>query len=701
MNKEPIALYIFRFVMGFGLFAFMLLLYWSSVLIEEDMEELKATLQVISKEIKTLHRPQRGIQASSTSNQKKPETLKRGQETTTLADRPHIDPQLPNLLKEDPFYLTTLPKMLGADFEAHGTFEQATIGKPHHLHPFNNWSHINTWTEMCSATVAKMQFGKYETLAPSLAIKMEERRDQKSGVPEYWVHLREGLYWQPLNPKFFDGVILSAHFTQKHPVTAKDFQFFFQAVMNPYNQEPGAISLRNYIGDIEEIRVIDPLTFVVRWKTQIVDDEDGKPVNRMKYIAKQMTGALRPLASFLYQYFPDGSKIIEDDSAPDTYLTNSTWAQNFAQHWAKNYIPSCGPWSFNGMSDKAINFARNGEFYEPLAALATGTRVKFKSSPDSMWQSFKAGNLDSYTLQPDQQLELDDFLNSAQYQKQADAGNSINRLDYLARNYSYIGWNQKKPFFKSRKVRQALTMAIDRERIINQNLNGMGVEITGTFYRYSQAYDASITPWPFDPYKARRYLEEEGWYDSDGDGVIDKVIDGKRTPFIFSLTYYVKNPGSKAISEYIATALKEIGIICHLNGVDIADLSATFEEKSFDAIFLGWALGTPPDDPKQLWHSEGASQQGSSNAIGFSNPEIDAIIEALQYEYDKKKRIALYHRFDAIIHEEQPYTFLFSPKVALLYRNRLQNVFIPADRQDLIPGANVGEPQPNIWWLKP
>ena len=139
---------------------------------------------------------------------------------------------------------------------------------------------------------------------------------------------------------------------------------------------------------------------------------------------------------------------------------------------------------------------------------------------------------------------------------------------------------------------------------------------------------------------------------------------------------------------------------CDLNGVDIADLSAVFDDKGFDALCLGWALGTPPEDPRQLWHSAGAKEPGSSNAVGFANKEADEIIEQLTFESDENKRIALYHRFHEIIHEEQPYTFIYTPKVALLYREYVQNVFIPADRQDLIPGANVPEPNSSIFWIK-
>jgi peptide/nickel transport system substrate-binding protein len=326
--------------------------------------------------------------------------------------------------------------------------------------------------------------------------------------------------------------------------------------------------------------------------------------------------------------------------------------------------------------------------------------VQFKDAPEAIWQDFKMGKLDTYELRPDELIEYENFLKSPMYQQQKAQGLAIHRLDYVDRSFSYIGWNEARVYFQSPAIRRALTMAIDRQRIIQQNLNGMGMEITGPFYRYSTAYDPSITPWPYDPMEAKRLLTQEGWYDSDGDGVVDKTIDGKKVPFRFTLTYYVRSPTAKAIAEYVEQALKEIDVICELRGVDITDLGGIFDDKDFDAVFLAWAQGAPPEEPKQLWASAGAKEKGSSNAIGFANKEIDAIIDELQYEYDLKKRTALYHQFDAIIHQEAPYTFLYTPKASLLYREYVQNVFLPVDRQDLIPGANVAQPQANIFWLK-
>ena len=693
MKKEPLGLYLIRILTGFGLFAFMAMLYWSSLLVEED-------LKVVQIELRQLNNQVRQLKAKSEIIQTAIQSAILGSSNDRLknvsAEYPHMDEKLPNLLSEDPFYEKTLPGLLPVDFEPVGVRKNASIGKPDDLHPFTNFSEASGWVSQCGVQLARLKFGKFETIAPDMALKIEERKQKDLDVPEYWVFLKDGVFWQPLSKKLFDGKIeLAPQFLEKQQVTANDFKFWFDAMMNPHLQEPGAVALRNYLGEIKEIEVIDPLTFVVRWTPKEVDGR-----LKVKYIAKQMTGNLRPLASHIYQYFPDGTKIIEEDSDPEAYRKNSVWAQNFKEHWAKNIIPSCGAWIFEGMSDRQISFRRNREHYAPLDVLVQRSEVAFKNSPDSVWQDFKTGTVDSYNVRPDQLIELKNFLDSDLYKQQEKTGDGIGQLAYAARSYVYLGWNQATPYFKNRNVRLAMTMAINRQRIIDQYLNGMGIEITGPFSHDSSSYDNAITPWLYDPQQARELLEEDGWYDRDGDGVIDKMIDGKRVPFEFSLTYYVKNPTTKSLVEYIATALKEVGIRVKLNGVDIADLSASIDEKSFDAICMGWGLGTPPENPRQLWHSSGAKEPGSSNIVGFVNPEADAIIDALDFEDNPEKRIELYHRFHAIIHEEQPYTFLYAPKTLYLYRKYLQNVFIPADRQDLVPGADIAQPDGSVVWIK-
>lgn len=683
MRKDPFILSLLRslsLVIGVVLLG---LLYWSSSLVEQDLKQIKNALGEIKWELSN-----KTLSVNNTPEKKIGE-----------ASRPHIDPKLPNLLTDDPFRDTVLPRLLGSDFKPRGTRKQATVGKPDSLHPFSNYLEAANWRRSCSVSVANNRFGFFEQYTPGAAIKVEERR-KEDGV-EYWVHLREGMFWQPLEQNWLPSSIqLAPHFLKKHPVTAADFKLYFDVVMNPFVSNPLAVQSRNLFDDILEVRIIDDLTFVVKWKAHPVLMPNGKTEMQPKYLAQSTVMGFTPLAGFVYLYYPDGKKIVEDDASPDTYRKNSTFAETLVEHWAKNVIPSCGPLQFRGMTDRMIRFERNDDYYDPLATLVEGSEVEFKSSPENVWQEFKQGGLDSYSLQADQALEFENFLKSDAYLKQVNNSLKINRLDYIFRAFSYIGWNQARPLFKSSKVRRALTMAIDRNRIIDQILNGMGIKMSAPFYPFSDSYDPSIKPWPYDPAAAKRLLEEEGFADLDGDGIIERIVDGHMQKFEFTLTYYVKNPTTKAICENVSTSLKEIGIKCSLNGVDMADISNIFDDKNFDAYFLAWALGDPPENLRDIWHSSGAKEKGSPNAIGFANAEVDRIIDSLDFEYDRNKRIALYHRFAAIFHEEAPYTLMYTPKIAMLYREYLQNVFLPVDRQDLVPGATVGEPDPSIFWIK-
>lgn len=721
MNKEPIGLYILRYILSFAMLAFMAMLYWSSVLIEQDLKEVRSDISGLKSDLfelksETEMRNQELLQLIKSEQDRQSELFKvllkspavkdlsylELPEKATISSGERMDPTLKNLFSADPFYEKTLPGLLGPQFRPWGVRQGFTVGRPENLHPFSGWAQVSDWLNNCIPPLGTGLFGKYETLAPALAWRMEERKVPGGDGTEFWIFLRDNVYWSPLVQSHFPKEItLAPEFLIKHPVTAHDVKFWYDATMNRYNQEAGAVALRTYLSDIVEVRVIDNLTLAVRWKSQPVLQKDGTTVNKIKYSALNYTaGLFRPLPRFVYQYFPDGTKIVEDGSDPETYRHNSVWAENFREHWAKNVIVSCGGYLFDGMTDKQVRFRRNGSHYNPFDVLVEGLEVEIKESAESAWQGFKAGKIDTYILRSDQLPELEEFLLSPAYHEQERAGLKIHRLDYLSRTYAYIGWNEAKPFFSSAKVRRAMTQAIDRRRIIQQNLNGLGVEITGTFFYNSPSYDKSVEPWPYDPAAAKRLLEEEGWYDSDGDGIVDKKIGDELVPFRFQLTYYVKNSQTKAICEYVATALKEIGVSCQLNGVDIADLSAAFEDRSFDAIVMGWQLGAPPEDPRQLWHSSGAKEKGSSNAVGFANKEADSIIEKLDYEYDHAERIKLYHRFHSLLHEEQPYTFLFTPKSVMVYRDYVQNVFIPAERQDLIPGADVATPDPNVTYLK-
>ena len=94
---------------------------------------------------------------------------------------------------------------------------------------------------------------------------------------------------------------------------------------------------------------------------------------------------------------------------------------------------------------------------------------------------------------------------------------------------------------------------------------------------------------------------------------------------------------------------------------------------------MGWG-GDVIDDPYQIWHSSQAKE--GSNYIGYVNKEVDRIIEEARTEFDEEKRNALYRRFSEILHDEQPYTFMYSGPGFMIANRRLHNIKVHKLRLD-------------------
>ncbi|ANH78399.1 ABC transporter substrate-binding protein [Candidatus Chlamydia sanziniae] len=684
MNKRCVLDKIIKGILAGSL----ILLYWSSNLLEKDVKSIKSNVRDVQDDIREISRLIKQ-QSSQTLNLSPNPAIVSSIACNKTLSMVYGDSTYRNLLSPDPYMQQSLPDLLGVNFTSKGVLRTAHVGKPDNLNPFNGFDYVIKFYELCVPALANPHVGKYEEFSPGLAVKIEEHATvDGSGDKEFHVYLRPHVFWSPINPGFFPKhVQLDKKFLQPHPVTAHDFKFYYDVVMNPYVATMGAVALRSYFEDIISFTIENDLKFVVRWKAHTIVNDEGQEERRVLYSAFSNTLCLRPLPCFVYQYFANGEKIIDDAHDSDIYRKDSVWAQNFVAHWANNYVVSCGAFYFGGLDDEKVVFLRNPDYYDPLGALVEKRYVYFKDSTDALFQDFKTGKIDIAYLPPNQTDNLQNFMKSPAYTKQAAKGEAIRELVASDRAYTYIGWNCYSLFFQSRQVRRAMNMAIDRDRVIEQCLGGRGRTISGPFAHYSPSYNQEVEGWHYSPEEAIRLLEEEGWIDTDGDGIREKVIDGVVVPFRFRLCYYVKSFIARMIADYMVTVCKEIGVECSLLGLDMADLSYAFDEKNFDALLMGWCLASPPEDPRALWHSEGAMEKGSANVVGFQNEEADLIIDKLSYEYDPEERVRLYHRFHEIIHEEAPYAFLYARYYSLLYKDYVKNVFIPIHRVDLIPEA--------------
>lgn len=248
--------------------------------------------------------------------------------------------------------------------------------------------------------------------------------------------------------------------------------------------------------------------------------------------------------------------------------------------------------------------------------------------------------------------------------------NDFVKSTYLIPSYTYFGWRNTHPIFKDKRVRTAMTHMVRRQDAVDKLLFGFAEIVTGNFYKYGPDYNPNIVPLKYDPDKALELLHEAGWTDSNDDGILDK--DGQ--DFRFEMLYPSGNPFSEQLCSILREDLYMIGIEMNIRRLEWSVFINNYiRNKNFDACYLGWVFGLK-GDPKQVWHSESGKGRGS-NHIEFSNTRADSLIDAARVEFDEKKRRAMYWEFQEILHEEQPYTFLFSTMRKPAYDKRFKGVF--------------------------
>ena len=220
------------------------------------------------------------------------------------------------------------------------------------------------------------------------------------------------------------------------------------------------------------------------------------------------------------------------------------------------------------------------------------------------------------------------------------------------RLYYFIGWNLELPLFERKKVRQALTMAINRQEIIDNLLYGFGKECTGPIPPIiTWAYNPDINPFPYNPHKAKQMLAEEGWTDSDGDGWLDK--EGKA--FEFSIKTNMDNQVRVDALVMIQDDLREVGIKVTPRILEWTVYVDEVFGGNYEACIAGWSARMSPD-PTAVFHSKSKDQ---FNFVSYSNPNVDQLIEKGRVEFDRQKAQNIWYAFQKLVYDDQPYTFLF------------------------------------------
>jgi peptide/nickel transport system substrate-binding protein len=319
-----------------------------------------------------------------------------------------------------------------------------------------------------------------------------------------------------------------------------------------------------------------------------------------------------------------------------------------------------GPYRFaEWVSGEKIVLDANPDYFEGPPYIR---RVVYRIIPDVSTQflELQTGSLDFMGLTP---LQFDRQTDTPAFRR------NYNKYQYLSFGYTYLGYNLRRPLFADVRVRQALAYAIDKQELIDGVLLGYGVAATGPYKPDTWVYNPAVRQYHYLPEKARQLLSEAGWQDSNGDGILEK--DGK--PLSFTIVTNQGNDLRIKTGEIIQRRFREIGVDVRLRVIEWATFLKDFiNPGNFDATILGWSGGPEPDQ-YNIWHSS-KTAPGQLNFIGFEHPGVDELLERGRRVFDQEQRKHYYDRFQEILAEEQPYTFLYVSEALPAVSRRFRGV---------------------------
>lgn len=476
----------------------------------------------------------------------------------------------------------------------------------------------------------------YVVTSGSPANPIGTKRVPKGDVEElhlgtvFTFHLREGVTWH-------DG----------HPFDAHDVLFSWDLYNNP---SVDCDEKRYRFADIVHGEVLDPHTVRFFYRKQY-------------FLASQtFNDTLCLLPRHLY-----------DLTDPD-HPQHDADASLEARAAAINDNPHNIDWV--GLGPYRVTEWKRGQYIEAVrfdgffdksparAGYVDTIRWRYIDNDDSAFQALLNDEIDVF-----RRVKTEDYFGELTSQKLF--------TDKFYKAYSYVGqygytcWNMHRSKFKDVNVRTALAHAFDGAEWVATKYSGLAVQVTGPAFFLSPWYDQSVKPLAYDPELAEELLLDAGWYDRNGNGIVDK--DGEE--FVIEFLMPSGNKASESFGQKLQESYKKIGVGVTIQPLEWASFLERMLNRDFDACNLAWVLNEPESDPWQIWHSsEAAFAKRSSNHAGYADAATDALIEQGRVELDPDKREAIWHELHRRVYALQPYLFGQTPPTKFAFSRKLRGV---------------------------
>ncbi|MFA6740805.1 MAG: peptide-binding protein [Arcobacteraceae bacterium] len=391
-------------------------------------------------------------------------------------------------------------------------------------------------------------------------------------------------------------------------LTSKDIIFTYEKIIDPkvFN------SIKSNFQEVQSVKALDEYTIEVIYKNPY-----------FKALETWMVGILP------YHILKDEKDLMTSSFNKNPIGTGSYKLKEFKQ-------------------GQDIELIANDKYFEGKPKIDK-ILYKFLPDPNTSFLYLKQKKLDLGGLDPIQvDRQLDDNFK-----------HNYTIMQKPSFTYAYLGFNLKNEKFKDIRIRQALSLAINRQELVDILFFGYGKVCNGPFLPGSFAFNDEVKTIQQNIPKAKKLLKEAG-YDENN-------------PFTFEIITNTGNDTRINAAQILQYQLRKAGIIMNIRVMEWqAFLNTVVHPRNFEAILLGWALALMPD-AYPIWHSS-SSKLGGFNFPSYENPEVDALIEEGSKTINRDELGKIYKQIFKKITDDLPYLFLYIPDSISVINKDIKNI---------------------------
>ncbi|MCH6548100.1 MAG: hypothetical protein IH798_06605 [Gemmatimonadetes bacterium] len=256
----------------------------------------------------------------------------------------------------------------------------------------------------------------------------------------------------------------------------------------------------------------------------------------------------------------------------------------------------------------------------------------------------------------------------------------LTTIGYPSSSYSFVWFNfrdpndvtQPHPLFRHRYIREALSIAVDREAISQATMGDFGSVPSGPMSRNNPLWDLDIPTIPYDTARARQLLVDGGWSDSDDDGILDK--NGQ--PLSFELILPSSSGSRRQAATIMESQFRQIGVEMRIREMDSNTHIEQTQRGRFDASFFAWS-----QDPKPSGSIGGTwSTTGANNYSKYSNPRFDSLVTATTSGTDPERIRQTWREALGVIQQDWPAIWMLTLTQVSGVHSRFENVVVRPDQ---------------------